>query len=54
MMSWYQETKEEYTTGGRKQAAEPTNAGTKTGEAQSMRSLLRKLRDLLETYEQRV
>lgn len=50
MMRWYQETLEEYTTGGRKQAAEPTNAGTKTGEAERMQELLAKLRKLLKEF----
>ena len=58
MMSWYQETLEEYMTGGRKQpgrpageAAEPTNAGTKTDGVDRMQELLAALRKLLETYE---
>ena len=50
MMNWYQETLDEYTTGGRKQAAEPTNAGTKTGGAERMQELLAKLKKLLEEY----
>ena len=51
MMRWYQETLQEYTTGGRKQAAEPTNAGTKTGEAERMQNLLAKLKKLIKEFE---
>ena len=58
MMNWEKETLEEYMTGGRKQpgrpageAAEPTNAGTKTDGVDRMQELLAALRKLLETYE---